>query len=251
MPEGITEYRILPQQRRNLRTGTVVVFAVAVVAGIIAAVANASGLWLLSVTSGLCFVIFLYCYGVYSAAYTRFGPDGISGRGLGLGSRFEYRWEQVSNLAYRMPAGRGATTDAVTFTTTDGDQIALAVPVSGGIMSDPDVHAKYARMRDAWQAATGRTVQEERLKSRAGWAALFTLALVIQIAAAILAWGMISSGFAEAAPVCGVIILLMLAVEIGVPLYRGHRRRRRARRGRARLGLPDPADAFRTAREGV
>lgn len=233
----MTEYRILPEQRRNLLITTVVFFAVAVVAGGIAAAANVSGLWFLCIICGPCSVIFLLFYWDYSAVYTRFNSKGISGRGLGLGSRFEYRWEQISNITLQSVSSGRSSSTVMVLTTVHGRQIRTAVPISGGVMDDPGIKARYEHIRAAWQIATGRTAHEERLKIR-WWVFPFALAFVIQVILAVVLVGMETGGGAQGAPVPGVLFLVLLALDVGCPLYSGHRRRRRARKERDRMGLP-------------
>src|SRR5215472_8546402 len=161
--DGIAEFRSTPRQLRNLLIAVVITFGVAVAAGFVAISAKSAGAANLAVIAGLCWLMFLYSYLAYVFAFTTFGPKGIRGRGLG--GRYEYRWEQVGNVARRAFASRGVTRYTVILTTTDGDRIRLGAPVSGGLMGDPAFDAKYTQLRDAWQAATGRTGPEADTKS--------------------------------------------------------------------------------------
>lgn len=158
-----TEFRCTPRQRRNLLIAVVLAFVVAVVGGVIAVGARRSGAAEIAVIGGLCGVIFLYAYLAYVLARTVSGPGGISGRGLA--GRYEYRWGQIDNVACRAFTSRGTTTYTIILTTTDGDRIRLGAPVSGGLMTDRAFAAKFAQIRGAWQASTGRTGPEVDTKS--------------------------------------------------------------------------------------
>jgi hypothetical protein len=179
-----TEFRVTPRQLRNLLTAVVIAFGVGVVACFIAigtkswgAAADIAG------AAGLSWVLFLYLYLAYVSANTVFGPRGIRGRGL-VG-RYEYRWEQIGNVACRAYTSYGVTGYTVILTTTDGDRIRLGAPVSSAAMGDPAFAAKYARIRGAWLAATGRTGSAADTKSR--WARgliLLAAGFVLQVVAA-------------------------------------------------------------------
>jgi hypothetical protein len=161
--DGTTEFRNTPRQLRNLLIWVLIGLGVAVAAGSIAVITRSAGAAELAVTAGICGLIFLYAYLAYGFARTAFGPTGISGRNFG--GRYEYRWEQIDNVACRAYTSRGMTTYSVILTTTDGDRIRLGAPVSGGAMGDPAFAAKYARIRQTWQAATGHTGPEADTKS--------------------------------------------------------------------------------------
>jgi hypothetical protein len=161
--DGIAEFRSTPRQLRNLLIAVIITFGVAVAAGFVAISAKSAGAANLAATAGLCWLLFFYCYLAYVFASTKFGPRGIRGRGIA--GRYEYRWEQIDNVARRAFTSRGVTTYTVILTTTDGDRIRLGAPVSGGLMGDPAFDAKYAQIRAAWQAATGRTGPEADTKS--------------------------------------------------------------------------------------
>jgi hypothetical protein len=140
-----------------------VTFGIAVVAGFVAFSTKSGGAAEIAVTGGLCGLISLYMYVAYAFARTEFGLTGISGRSLA--GKYEYRWDHIDNVARRAFTSRGTTTYSVILTTIDGDRVRLGVPVSGGIVGDPAFAAKYAHIRHAWQAATGRTGPEADTKS--------------------------------------------------------------------------------------
>lgn len=184
--DGTTEFRITPRQLRNLLIAAVIAFGVGAVAGLIATSARSWGAAAnIAAIAGLCWVLFLYSYLAYRFTYTVFGPREIRGRTLA--GRYEYRWEQIDNVARRAFTSRGVTTYTIILTTTDGDRIRLGAPVSGGAMSDPAFGAKYTQIRDAWQAATGRTGPEADTKPI--WTRgviLLTAGLTVQVIAAAL-----------------------------------------------------------------
>src|SRR5215472_747279 len=189
--DGIAEFRSTPRQLRNLLIAVVITFGVAVAAGFVAISAKSAGAANLAVIAGLCWLMFLYSYLAYVFAFTTFGPKEIRGRGLG--GRYEYRWEQIDNVARRAFTSRGVTTYTVVVTTTDGDRIRLGAPVAGGIMGDPAFDAKYAQIRGTWQAATGRTGAES--DTRSIWTrgfALLTAGLSLQIVAAVVIASIVS-----------------------------------------------------------
>lgn len=239
IPEGMAEFRILPRQRQNLLIGTAVLVAIAVVGWLILLRTKSWGIAAnIATAASLCVPMYLYYCLAYGLAYTRLGPDGISGRSLAR--RYEYRWEQIANVARRAYTYRGVTTYTVIVTTTDGDRIRLGAPVSGGIMGDPEFDIKYARIREAWQAATGHTGPEDDTKSI--WTRgliLLTAGLILQaVAGAAFAAILATDGPAAGLAATAGIVIILLVLEIAVPLYLGHRRRARARDGLARLGLP-------------
>jgi hypothetical protein len=171
-----------------LLIAVVIALGVGVVAGFIAIRAKSWGAAAnIAVTAGLCWPFFLYGYLAYAFAYTVFGARGIRGRSLA--GRYEYRWEQIGNVARQAFTSNGVTTYSVILTTTDGDRIRLGAPVSGGLMGDPGFAAKYAEIRDAWQAASGRTGPE--LDTESIWTRgliLLTAGIFVQlIAAAVIA----------------------------------------------------------------
>ena len=184
--DGTTEFRVTPRQLRNLLIAVVIAFGVGVAAGPIAISARSWGpVASIAAAAGLAWLIFLYSYFAYAFAYTVFGPQGIRGRSL-VG-QYEYRWEQIDNVARRAVTSRGVTSYTVILTTTDGDRIQLGAPVSNGLMGDPAFETKYAQIHDGWQAATGRTGPEADTKPI--WTRgliLLTVALTLQILAAVI-----------------------------------------------------------------
>jgi hypothetical protein len=189
--DGAGEFRTTPRQLRNLRIAVVIGIGVGVVAGCIAFIAKSAGATEVAVIGGITGLVFLYSYLAYASARTVFGPDGISGRSLG--GRYEYRWEQIDNVACRAYTSRGVTTYSVIMTTTDRDRIRLGAPVSGGVMADPEFATKYAHIRRAWQTATGRTGPEADTKSI--WTRgvfLLTAGICIQVVAVAVIASMVS-----------------------------------------------------------
>lgn len=182
--DATTEFRITPPQRRHLLIAVVVALGAAVVAGFIASSAKSAGAAEVAAASGLCGLILLYSYLAYAVARTDFGPTGISGRNLT--GPYAYRWDQIGNVARRAYTARGVTTYTIILTTTDGDRIRLGAPVAGGIMGDPEFAGKYAQIRGAWQAATGRTGPQA--DTRSIWTRgliLLTAGMSLQIIAAV------------------------------------------------------------------
>lgn len=231
MPEGVTEYRTTAAQRRGLLKWTIIIFAATVVAGFIGQFSGFAGI--LAAGYGLCFLGYLYLYFAYRGTWTRFGPEGISGRGLVF--RFEYRWDQVYDIASRAVAGdRGSVRRSVVLTTTDGDRIRLGTPVSGQVMGDPDFRSKYALICDTWQAATRRAPALREARSvYTRWVLLLTPAIAAQIALFIYAVSRAPRSPADMPGQPLWIAAVLLAAEIAVPVARNHRRRRRARVGLA------------------
>src|SRR5215469_2463500 len=133
--DGMVEFRSTPRQLRNLLIAVIITLGVAVGTGFVAISAKSAFAVNIAVIAGLCCPIFLYCYLAYAFVVTKFGPQGIRGRSLA--GRYEYRWEQVDNVARRAFTSRGVTTYTVVLTTTYGDRIRLGAPVSGGVMGDP------------------------------------------------------------------------------------------------------------------
>jgi hypothetical protein len=181
-----TQFRATPRQLRTLLIALVISFGVGVAAGLIADSARSWGLAAnIASAAGLSWFFFLYSYLAYAFAYTAFGPQGILGRSLA--GRYEYRWEQIANVACRAITSRGVTSYRVILTTSDGGRIQLGAPVSGGLMDDPAFEAKYAQIRGAWQAATGRTGPEADTKPI--WTRrriLLTAGLTLQVLAAVI-----------------------------------------------------------------
>lgn len=97
--EETTEFRCTARQLQNLLMAVVIAFVVAVVAGVIAVGARRSSAAGIAVIGGLCEVVFLYAYVAYVLARTVSEPGGISVRGVA--GRYEYRWEQIDNVACR------------------------------------------------------------------------------------------------------------------------------------------------------
>lgn len=233
MTEETTEYRVLPRQLRNLLIGTVAFFMVAVILGIVGDIAHSGRAWGLSITLGVCSLVYIYCCFAYRTAWTRFGPHGISGRGLMPFSQFEYRWDQIANVAYRVFSGKGSTMYTMTLTTVSGKRVRLAVPMSGTLTEDSEFHDKFSRIHDSWQSSTELADPEQDTKSswswrRAGLVVLWVAAILVQVFMLLaiclpppnLPWTeyLIPSG----------IFLLILAAQVGFPLYLRRRRRRRA-----------------------
>lgn len=248
--DEIAEFRVAPRQLRNMLVAAAVFFGVAVVLG---GIAYGTGFaTLAAIALSACFVALFYLHLYVASGYARTvcGPAGISVRGrIGrFARREEYRWEQVANISRRRYAARGTTEDSVMLTTIDDDRILLGAPVSYstlfGSLEDPDFDAKLARMRRIWQAAGGRTGPETGTKPMWRVVLLMTAAFVVQVVAAGIFAGIASSGTAwSGARVSGLvtsgeIVLILLAAEIAVPVYRGRRQRRRARAGLDRFGGP-------------
>ncbi len=139
-------FRITARQLRGLRT------YLALLAGIIA-VLTAAGLstragmllvW--DVAVGLGLAVGLYAYVMYARAFTDCTAAGIRTRGL-AGQR-ECAWPQVADIA---PAySRTAT---VMVATTGGARFRLGVPVTGGVMADPEFAAKVSQIQHYWRSA--------------------------------------------------------------------------------------------------
>ena len=90
----------------------------------------------------------------YSRALTECSPEGIRSRGI----RREWRcdWKHVRELAIRASSNpRGPTTYTAVLTTTGGDDLPLGMPVTGGIMPDPDFEDKVRKIRSYWSSAVG------------------------------------------------------------------------------------------------
>jgi hypothetical protein len=89
----------------------------------------------------------------YARAFTECSPAGIRSRGLTR--EWQCKWEYVREVAVRASTARSQRTYTVILTATDGGRLRLGMPVSGGIMPDPDFTAKVARIRAYWRDAAG------------------------------------------------------------------------------------------------
>jgi hypothetical protein len=90
----------------------------------------------------------------YKRAFTECSPAGIRSRGLTREWRCD--WAHVREIAIRRSVNpRGPDTYTVVVNTVGGDRLLLGMPVSGGIMPDPDFQTKVAGIREYWQAAIG------------------------------------------------------------------------------------------------
>ncbi|MCL2586198.1 MAG: hypothetical protein FWE35_27505 [Streptosporangiales bacterium] len=233
VPGDVTEYRFLPSQQRNLRIGILVFLVPTVAAGAAAGVTHAMKAWIGCVMCGLIVLYLIYEHFLYAVAWTRVGPDGISGRRLLPGSEFQYRWEQIENVARRELPSHGSPSYSIMLTTTVGERVRLAVPVSnGGVEAHQEFLASFPRIRGTWESATGRTGPENDTRPFWSWRlagiiTLWTLAILFQAFLALGIYLTYRESWTEWI-MAVVLFLLVLAAEIGIPLYRSHRRRARA-----------------------
>lgn len=112
----------------------------------------------IAAAAGLCFFIFACSEFVRARSRTVIGGHGIRCRVMA--GWYEYRWEQIANVACRAVTSRGVTGYSVVLITTDGDRIPLGTPRSGGVLADPEFPAKFRKIRGAWQQATGNVGPE-------------------------------------------------------------------------------------------
>jgi hypothetical protein len=139
-------FRPTPRQLRGLRNYVLILIAATAVLAVLAfQVRGASVAW--AVGLGLGALMGIWAYVMYARASTECTPAGIRTRGLG-GLR-QCSWPQVADIAIR--PGTGTT---IRVTTVSGTRFLLGVPVSGGVMRDPEFGFKLRQIQEYWRSAT-------------------------------------------------------------------------------------------------
>ncbi|MCL2586199.1 MAG: PH domain-containing protein [Streptosporangiales bacterium] len=223
MPDEDTECRASPEETRNWLIGTVVLLAVDALLGVITFLA-VPRLWGLESVAVLVFPVVLYGYLDSRLSWTRFGPEGIRGRNPF--GRFEYRWDEISNVTRREHRpSRRPTYYTIALTTTSGGYVAVPVLTSRA----PEFNAAYTRIRGAWQHATGRTGPESVTRPAwPPWRLLLPAAVLVQVFAVMALMVFLAYGGPKFELIIPVIAIpALLAAEIAVPVYRASLRRRR------------------------
>jgi hypothetical protein len=89
----------------------------------------------------------------YARAFTECSPAGIRSRGVT--GEWRCNWRYVADIGIQTNISRGPTTCTVILTAIDGGTLRLGMPVSGGIMPDPDFDGKVAQIRAYWRQVSG------------------------------------------------------------------------------------------------
>lgn len=101
-----------------------------------------------AIGAGVAGLICLYASIAYARAFTECTPAGLRTRGL-AGTR-TCPWAEVRTIAPRVY--RQTTT--VMVTTVHGTRFRLGVPVTGGVMSDPEFGQRAEQIWQYWQRAS-------------------------------------------------------------------------------------------------
>lgn len=133
-------FTIERSQLRGLGILTALVLALAAVGG------RAQGLASLIGFGGGALVC-LYALIAYLLAVTECTPGGIRTRGLGGPRRCS--WSEVADISLRY----GPRSVLIAVTTTHGRRFWLGAPVEGGVMRDPEIDRKLARIQAYWRWA--------------------------------------------------------------------------------------------------
>jgi hypothetical protein len=149
--ENLT-FRVTPGQLRGLvilGIITTAITAVAILYGVHGGFESQGTPIAVALGAGFGALVTFYSCWVYSRAYTECTPTTLRTRGY---RSHECAWKDVTQIYIHRLKSQGSTTYSIRVRTATGKRFKLALPVTGGVMRDPQFGAKLMGIEEYWHA---------------------------------------------------------------------------------------------------